>query len=76
MTGPSSSPYGEHTPAPGVNWKAQLILHGEILVDRSSDTPRFLHRDLEPPPEPADPPEPRPNRATRRALARATRRKK
>lgn len=75
MTGPTSSPRGEHAPRPGVNWEAQLILHGEILVDHSGDLPRFLNRDLEPPTEPAAPPEPRPNRATRRAIARAARRK-
>jgi hypothetical protein len=74
VTGPSSTPRGEHTPAPGANWETQLILHGEILIDTSGDLPRFLHRDIEPP-APENAPAPRPNRATRRALARAARRK-
>lgn len=77
MTGPSSTPRGEHTPAPGTNWEAQLILHGEILIDRSGDTPRFASRDLDTTtPDMNDPLPPRPNRATRRAMQRAARRTK
>jgi hypothetical protein len=77
MTGPSRTPRGEHTPAPGTNWEAQLILHGEILIDRSGDTPRFASRDLDPPtPERYEPAPRRPNRATRRAMQRAARRNK
>ncbi|WP_219686809.1 hypothetical protein [Streptomyces anatolicus] len=56
MTGPSSAPRGEHTPAPGVTWQPRLA-RAEQLVD--DDTP-----------------DPRANRATRRAFARAARRKK
>ncbi|UXY25027.1 hypothetical protein N8I84_42125 (plasmid) [Streptomyces cynarae] len=46
MTGPSSTPRGEHSPRPGANWETQLILYGEILVDTSGDTPTFLPREL------------------------------
>jgi hypothetical protein len=56
MIGPSSTPRGEHTPAPGVTWHTELV-HTEQHVD--DDTP-----------------DPRPNRATRRAIARTARRKK
>ena len=56
MTGPSSTPGGEHTPAPGVTWERQLV-RTEMVVDD-------------------DAPDPTPNRETRRALARAARRKK
>ncbi|MFG3136075.1 hypothetical protein ACGFZA_07610 [Streptomyces sp. NPDC048211] len=55
MTGPSSSPRGEHTPRPGTRWETELRPTGEQLV---AD----------------DQPEPRPNRATRRAAARRNRR--
>ncbi|MER7738864.1 hypothetical protein ABTX34_11155 [Streptomyces sp. NPDC096538] len=54
MTGPSSTPRGEHTPRPGVTWAAAVGWSGEQLVDD-------------------DAPAPRPNRAARRALARARR---
>lgn len=75
MTGPTAAPRGEHTPAPGTTWEAQLILHGEILIDRSGDTPRFASRELDTTtPGVDEPTPPRPNRATRRALARAARR--
>jgi hypothetical protein len=57
VTGPSTTPRGVHTPAPGATWETRLI-RTEQLVD--DDTP-----------EPAPP-----NRATRRALARAARRTK
>ncbi|MFI5687858.1 hypothetical protein [Streptomyces sp. NPDC051636] len=54
MTGPSSSPRGEHTPRPGVTWQTRIV---EQLVDDTA-------------------PDPKPNRATRRALARTRRKKK
>lgn len=74
MSAPSSAPRGERAPRPGATWETQLILHGEIVVDTSSDVPRFLDREPAPPaPESAAASGPRPNRATRRALARATR---
>ncbi len=56
MTRPSSTPRGEHTPAPGVTWEQHLV-RAEQLIDDTT-------------------PDPRPNRATRRALARAARRTK
>lgn len=55
MTGPSSSPRGEHTPKPGVTWDT-VLARTETVVDD-------------------DAPDPRPNRATRRALKRAARKK-
>ena len=56
MTGPSSTPRGEHTPRPGVTWDTELVRVEQLVDD--------------------DAPDPRPNRATRRALARAARRKR
>ena len=56
MTGPSSTPRGEHTPRPGITWTTTVGWSGEQLVD-----------DDAPDPTP-------PNRATRRAAARAARR--
>ncbi|WP_169749751.1 hypothetical protein [Streptomyces aureocirculatus] len=56
MTGPSSTPRGEHTPRPGATWEQRQV-RVEQLVDDTA-------------------PDPRPNRATRRALAHAARRKK
>ncbi|MFI6653215.1 hypothetical protein ACIBI8_37200 [Streptomyces sp. NPDC050529] len=52
MTGPSSTPRGEHTPRPSTRWETEPRWTGEQLAD--------------------DAPEPRPNRATRRAAARRT----
>jgi len=65
MTAPSSSPRGEHTPRPGINWGTQL-LRTETVVEDPDDT---SGPDMNPPVEP------RPNRATRRAIQRAARRK-
>ncbi|SEC03228.1 hypothetical protein SAMN04490357_1009 [Streptomyces misionensis] len=56
MTGPSSTPRGEHTPTTGATWSTELVRTEEVIAD--------------------DAPDPRPNRATRRALARAARRSK
>lgn len=52
MTGPSSTPRGEHTPRPGATWEQHLIRTETVIDDTAPD------------PIP-------PNRATRRALARA-----
>jgi hypothetical protein len=65
MTGPSSSPRGERTPKPGAAWETELV-RTETVVDDPDDT-RGPDMNLPLPP--------RPNRATRRALARAARRK-
>ncbi|MFC8583481.1 hypothetical protein ACFUGD_02725 [Streptomyces sp. NPDC057217] len=51
MTGPSSTPRGEHTPRPGITWQTTLATTGEHVIDEQA-------------------PDPRPNRATRRALRR------
>lgn len=56
MTGPSSTPRGEHTPKPGATWDTDLVRTETVIDD--------------------DAPDPRPDRATRRALARAARRRK
>jgi hypothetical protein len=40
MTGPSSTPRGEHTPAPGVTWQARLVSTGEQLVDDTAPDSR------------------------------------
>jgi hypothetical protein len=58
---PSSTPRGEHAPRPGVTWDTQLIRH-ERVIDETSG------------PDMNQPIEPQPNRATRRAAARAARR--
>lgn len=67
MTGPSGTPRGEHAPRPGVTWERQLVSFGETVVDLADDESPFGWREL---PEP-----PRANRETRRAAARAARRK-
>jgi len=54
MTGPSSSPRGEHAGKPGARWETELRTTGEQLI-------------------PDDAPDPRPNRATRRAARRRKR---
>jgi hypothetical protein len=54
VTGPSSTPRGEHTSAPGVTWQTHLVRVEQLVDD--------------------DAPDPRPNRATRRAMKRAARR--
>lgn len=66
MTGPSSTPRGEHTPAPGTTWE-RVIARTEVVVDDPDDTSG---------PDMNQPLLPRPNRATRRALKRADRRTK
>lgn len=68
MTGPSSTPRPEHTPRPGATWNTELVGLGEVIVDLDDDESPFGWREL---PEP-----PAPSRATRRATARAARRKK
>jgi hypothetical protein len=64
VTGPSSTPRGEHTPRPGVTWEQQLV-RTETVIDDPDDTSG---------PDMNQPLRPRPNRATRRAAARAARR--
>lgn len=68
MSGPSSAPRGEHTPAPGVTWDTELVRLGEVVVDIDRDESPFGWSDIPTPP--------RPNRQTRRAAKRAARRTK
>lgn len=65
MTRPSSSPRGERAPRPGVTWDT-VIARTEVVVDDPEGTTVTGFNDPQPP---------RPNRATRRALARANRKK-
>lgn len=64
MSGPTSAPRGERAPQPGANWQTTEIIRVETLVD-GPDTAG---------PDMNQPVPPQPNRATRRALARAARR--
>lgn len=66
MTGPTSSPRGERAGTPGTTWDTHLVT-AEIIVDTDDGESPFGWRELEPP---------TPNRATRRAIARAARRTK
>lgn len=77
MTGPSSAHRGEHAPAPGVTWNTHLVHLGETVVDTDRDESPFGWSELDTTgPDMNQPLPPRPNRATRRAAARAARRKK
>jgi len=72
MTGPSSTPRGEHTPKPGTNWETELISLGEIVIPDGpwGGPARLTVWSDDGPVVPA-----KPNRASRRATARAARRK-
>lgn len=78
MTGPSTTPRGEHTPTPGSTWNTEIVSLGEVVVDTDRGESPFGWSDLPTtPPDDANTPTPgRPNRATRRALARQARREK
>ncbi|MGW1616347.1 hypothetical protein ACWCQZ_44265 [Streptomyces sp. NPDC002285] len=65
MSGPSSTPRPEHSPRPGATWERQLVRTETVADDPDTSGPDMNQ-----------PLPPRPNRATRRALARAARRKK
>ncbi|MEV6014703.1 hypothetical protein [Streptomyces sp. NPDC051997] len=65
MTGPSSTPRGEHTPRPGAGWEQRLVTTETVIDDDPEATTV---------PGMNDPLPPRPNRATRRAMQRASRR--
>lgn len=52
MTGPSSSPRGEHTPRPGTTWEQHLV-RTEQLVDDPDDTTTPGLNDPPPPRSPA-----------------------
>lgn len=81
MTGPSSTPRGEHTPRPGATWDTRVVWDEEHVIPNdellpapgaawTTSTTRAEQAEAD------DAPAPIPNRATRRALARAARRKK
>jgi len=40
MTGPSSTPRGEHTPRPGITWTTTVGWSGEQLADDDTPPPR------------------------------------
>jgi len=65
VTGPSSNPRGERAGRPGVTWETTLV-RTETVTDDDTDSTTI--------PGMNDPLPPRPNRATRRALARKARR--
>ncbi|MFJ6566251.1 hypothetical protein ACIQNU_02435 [Streptomyces sp. NPDC091292] len=65
MTGPTSAPRGERAGTPGAHWEHVLVTT-EVVVDTDTDGESpFGWQEL-----------PVPNRATRRAIARAARRTK
>lgn len=64
MTSPSSTPRGEHAGTPGAHWERQLVRTETVIDDPDATTVLGMN----------DPFPPRPNRATRRAMARAARR--
>lgn len=76
MTGPSSSPRGEHAGTPGTTWQTALVTTGEIVVDTDRDENPFGWSELDTTVPDMNQPYTRPNRATRRAAARAARRTK
>ncbi|NUS83693.1 MAG: hypothetical protein HOY75_13340 [Streptomyces sp.] len=65
MTGPTSTPRGERAGQPGITWNTQLARTETVIDDPDTTTVPGLN----------DPQPPHQNRATRRALARAARRK-
>ncbi|MEU4256298.1 hypothetical protein AB0B42_00540 [Streptomyces fradiae] len=44
MTGPSSTPRGEHTPRPGHTWTTTVGWSGEQVVDDDTPDPPRLNR--------------------------------
>ncbi|MGD6750964.1 hypothetical protein [Streptomyces sp. BH105] len=37
MTGPSSTPHGEHTPRPGATWETHLVRVEQLVDDDAPD---------------------------------------
>lgn len=58
VSGPSTTPRGEHTPRPGITWDTRLVSTGEKVIYDPDDTTGQISNQPLPP---------RPNRATRRA---------
>jgi hypothetical protein len=82
VTGPSSTPRGEHTPRPGANWQTQ-ITSVEVVETHTDDadawgefTSRLIHEQITTEtPGMNEPQPPRLNRRQRRDIARALRKK-
>lgn len=66
MTGPSSTPRGERSGRPGVTWETELVRTETVIYDPEDTSGQIANLPLPT----------RPNRETRRALARQARRKK
>jgi len=66
VTAPNSSPRGERAGRPGVTWDTELVRTETVIYD-----PEDTSGQIGNPPVP-----PHPNRETRRAAARASRRKR
>jgi hypothetical protein len=62
----TSSPAGEHAGIPGAHWERRLVTTETVVDDPEATTVPGMN----------DPLPPQPNRATRRAAARAARRTK
>lgn len=65
MSGPSSTPRGERAGQPGITWNTQLVRTETVVYDADDTSGQIGNQPLAP----------RPNRATRRAMQRAARRK-
>lgn len=65
MTRPSTSPRGERAGTPGAHWNTTLVRTETVIYDPDDTTGQITNT----------PAEPRPNRATRRSMQRAARRK-
>lgn len=88
MTGPSGAPRGEHTPRPGATWEQQVVrreeyvpectasIRGFCLAEAQSETvcDTKARECIYAAPAPSFDPAP-PDRATRRAIKRAARKK-
>ena len=68
MMGPSSAPRPEHAPRPGVTWDTVLVRVETVVDDGDPESTTATGFN--------DPTPPRLNRATRRAIQRAARRKR
>jgi hypothetical protein len=76
MTGPSTTPRPERAGTPGTTWDTTLVT-AETVVDTDDGESPFGWRGSDTSPDDMNLPlPPRPNRATRRAIARAARRNK
>ncbi|MEU9323239.1 hypothetical protein AB0D91_05405 [Streptomyces canus] len=86
MTGPSRTPRGEHAPKPGITWDTALVRREECVPECTASIRGTCLAEAQSEPvcdtdageciyaAPMPSFEPRPNRETRRAIQRATRR--